>query len=104
MATCTHLDHVHVTELPESVDGCEECLAQGGAWLHLRICLECGHVGCCDSSPGKHATAHEQGTGHPIIRSLQPGETWSWCFLDQVGLLLPDVHGSTRIPPSPLGG
>jgi hypothetical protein len=104
MATCTHLDHVHVTELPESVDGCEECLAMGGAWLHLRICLECGHVGCCDSSPGKHATAHEQGTGHPIIRSLEPGETWSWCFLDQVGLLLPDVHGSTRIPPSPLGG
>jgi hypothetical protein len=104
MATCTHLDHVHVTELPESVDGCEECLAQGGAWLHLRICLECGHVGCCDSSPGKHATAHEQGTGHPIIRSLEPGETWSWCFVDQLGLLLPDVHGSTRIPPSPLGG
>jgi uncharacterized UBP type Zn finger protein len=104
MATCTHLNHVHVTELPESVDGCEECLAMGGAWLHLRICLECGHVGCCDSSPGKHATAHEQGTGHPIIRSLEPGETWSWCFADQLAMLLPDVHGSTRIPPSPLGG
>jgi uncharacterized UBP type Zn finger protein len=103
MATCTHLDHVHVTELPEAVDGCEECLAAGGKWLHLRICLECGHVGCCDSSPGKHATAHEQSTGHPIIRSLEPGETWSWCFADQLGLLLPDVHGSTRIPPSPLG-
>ena len=104
MAECTHLDHVHVTELPEAVDGCEECLAMGGAWLHLRICLECGHVGCCDSSPGKHATAHEQGTGHPIIRSLEPGEMWSWCFPDQLAMLLPDVHGSTRIPPSPLGG
>ena len=104
MATCTHLDHVHVTELPESVDGCEECLATGGKWVHLRICLECGHVGCCDSSPGRHATAHEQSTGHPIIRSLEPGETWSWCFADQLAMLLPDVHGSTRIPPSPLGG
>ena len=104
MANCTHLDHVHVTELPESVDGCEECLASGGAWLHLRICLECGHVGCCDSSPGRHATAHGLQTDHPIIRSLEPGENWSWCFVDQMGLLLPDVHGSTRIPPSPLGG
>ena len=104
MATCTHLDHVHVTELPEAVDGCEECLASGGKWVHLRICLECGHVGCCDSSPGRHASAHGHDSGHPIIRSLQPGETWSWCFEDQLAMLLPDVHGSTRIPPSPLGG
>jgi ubiquitin-hydrolase Zn-finger-containing protein len=102
MATCTHLDHVHVTELPEAVDGCEECLETGGAWVHLRICLECGHVGCCDSSPGRHASAHEQSSGHPIIRSLEPGETWSWCFPDQLGMVLPEVHGSTRIPPSPL--
>jgi ubiquitin-hydrolase Zn-finger-containing protein len=102
MATCTHLDHVHVTELPEAVDGCEECLETGGAWVHLRICLECGHVGCCDSSPGRHARAHEQSSGHPIIRSLEPGETWSWCFPDQLGMVLPEVHGSTRIPPSPL--
>jgi hypothetical protein len=72
MATCTHLDHVHVTRLPESVDGCEECLEANDPWLHLRICLECGHVGCCDSSPNKHATAHADETGHPIIRSLQP--------------------------------
>jgi uncharacterized UBP type Zn finger protein len=104
MATCTHLDHVHVTELPESVDGCEECLQAGTPWLHLRICLECGHVGCCDSSPNKHATAHADAMGHPIIRSLQPGEVWSWCYVDEVLMRIPEVQGETRIPPSPLGG
>ncbi|HEU0025052.1 MAG TPA: UBP-type zinc finger domain-containing protein [Thermoleophilaceae bacterium] len=103
MADCTHLDHVHVTELPEAVDGCEDCLASGGRWMHLRICLECGHVGCCDTSPNRHATAHAESSGHPIMRSLQPGETWSWCFPDQLGLSLPQVQGETRIPPSPLG-
>jgi uncharacterized UBP type Zn finger protein len=104
MATCTHLDHVLITELPESVDGCEECLADGGKWLHLRICLECGHVGCCDSSPGKHATRHSNATEHPIMRSLQPGEDWSWCFVDELGMSIPEVTGNTKIPPSPLGG
>jgi uncharacterized UBP type Zn finger protein len=99
---CTHLDSVLVTELPKSVDGCEECLAMGGVWLHLRICLQCGHVGCCDDSPNKHATAHFHSTGHPIIRSLEPGETWSWCFIDQVAMVLPNVTGSTKIPPSPM--
>ena len=104
MATCTHLDHVHVLELPESVEGCEECLEAGAPWLHLRICLECGHVGCCDSSPNKHATAHAGQTGHPIIRSLQPGEVWSWCYVDEVLMRIPEVRGETGIPPSPLGG
>lgn len=103
MASCTHLDHVKVTELPESVDGCEECLATGDKWMHLRICLECGHVGCCDSSPNHHATAHAQATGHPIMRSLQPGEDWAWCYEDEVALVLQNVTGETRIPPSPLG-
>ena len=102
MAQCTHLDHVHVTELPESVDGCQECLATGGKWLHLRICLECGHVGCCDDSPNRHATAHAHETTHPIIRSLEPGEEWSWCYLDQTAMLIQGVEGHTRIPPSPL--
>jgi hypothetical protein len=100
---CTHLDHVKVTELPEAVDGCEECLAGGGKWVHLRICLECGHVGCCDSSPGRHASAHGRETGHPIIRSLEPGEDWSWCFEDEVAMRIARVQGETRIPPSPLG-
>lgn len=102
--TCSHLDHVLVTELPASVDGCADCLAAGTPWLHLRICLECGHVGCCDSSPMQHATAHAAASGHPIIRSLEPGERWSWCFPDELAMALPDVHGETRIPPSPLGG
>jgi uncharacterized UBP type Zn finger protein len=100
--TCTHLSTITVTELPASTDGCAECLAQGGVWLHLRICLECGHVGCCDDSPSRHATAHQQSTGHPIIRSLEPGEEWSWCYIDQIGMVLPQVTGSTRIPPSPM--
>jgi uncharacterized UBP type Zn finger protein len=102
MTACTHLDSVEVTELPDSVEGCEECLASGDPWCHLRICLACGHVGCCDSSPNKHATAHARSTGHPIVRSVQPGEDWAWCYQDELGLRIPDVHGEPSIPPSPL--
>ena len=102
MAACTHLDQVRVTELPPAVEGCEECLATGGKWLHLRICLECGRVGCCDDSPGRHARGHAESDGHPIMRSLEPGERWSWCFVDGVAMEITDVHGDTRIPPSPL--
>jgi ubiquitin-hydrolase Zn-finger-containing protein len=104
MPACTHLDHVLVTELPAASDGCEECLAEGGKWVHLRICLQCGHVGCCDDSPGRHATAHHAATSHPIIRSLEPGEDWSWCFEDELAMRIPGVHGHTAIPPSPLLG
>ncbi len=104
MAICDHLDHVKITELPEAVDGCEECLKTGGRWLHLRICLECGQVGCCDSSPGRHASRHAAEAGHPLIRSLEQGEIWSFCFVDDIGMELPQVRGETRIPPSPLGG
>jgi len=104
MSTCTHLDRILVTQLPESVAGCEDCLLTGDPWLHLRICLECGHVGCCDSSPNRHASAHSRSSGHPIIHSLEPGETWSWCFLDEVAMRIAGVRGETRIPPSPLGG
>jgi uncharacterized UBP type Zn finger protein len=104
MTVCSHLDHVKITRLPEAVDGCEECLAIGDGWVHLRICLECGHVGCCDDSPNRHATGHAHGTDHPIIRSLEPGEEWSWCYLDEVAMLIPEVEGSTKIPPSPLLG
>ncbi|HZY04156.1 MAG TPA: UBP-type zinc finger domain-containing protein [Anaeromyxobacteraceae bacterium] len=64
-------------------EGCEECLKSGGRWVQLRLCRICGHVGCCDSSPGKHATGHFRSTGHPLIRSFQPGETWGWCYLDE---------------------
>jgi hypothetical protein len=104
MANCTHLEQVQITQLPESVEGCEECLKMGGKWLHLRICLECGQVGCCDSSPNRHASAHAHASDHPIIHSLEPGEAWSWCFIDELAMLIPEVQGETRIPPSPLGG
>jgi uncharacterized UBP type Zn finger protein len=104
LATCTHLDTIQVTELPEAVDGCEDCLAAGSQWLHLRICLECGRVGCCDSSPNRHASAHAAAAQHPIVRSLQPGEDWSWCFTDQLAMVIPGIRGATSIPPSPMGG
>jgi uncharacterized UBP type Zn finger protein len=103
-SSCTHLDTIEVTELPASVDGCEECLRTGGVWLHLRICLECGHVGCCDDSPNRHATVHAQSDGHPLIRSLEPGETWSWCYEDEVMMVISGIEGETRIPPSPMMG
>jgi uncharacterized UBP type Zn finger protein len=103
-ATCTHLDSIEITELPEATDGCVDCLRDGTPWLHLRICLTCGHVGCCDDSPQRHATAHSTGSEHPIIRSLEPGEDWCWCYPDQLGMRIPQITGATRIPPSPLGG
>jgi uncharacterized UBP type Zn finger protein len=99
---CTHLNTVQVTELPASVEGCEDCLREGGVWMHLRICLECGHVGCCDDSPARHATQHAEGASHPIIRSLEPGEEWSWCYKDRLAMIIPEVTGNTRIPPSPM--
>ena len=102
MAACTHRDHIRLTHLPDAVDGCEDCLATGSKWLHLRICLECGHVGCCDESPNQHATVHANATEHPVIRSLEPGEVWSWCYLDRLAMLTPEVEGATRIPPPPL--
>lgn len=102
-AVCTHLDEIQVQELPASVDGCEDCLRTGGKWLHLRICLSCGHVGCCDSSPNRHATVHYHESNHAIMRSLEPGEDWSWCFVDEIGLAISGISGETRIPPSPLG-
>ena len=69
---------------PRTLQGCEECLKSGDAWVHLRLCLTCGHVGCCDSSPNKHATKHFHGTHHPVIRSFQPGEEWRWCYVHEV--------------------
>ena len=102
MTRCSHTDQIEITELPEEVAGCEDCLLSGDVWLHLRICLTCGHVGCCDDSPGKHATAHAGTTEHPIIRSLEPGEEWCYCFVDEIGMLIPQIKGRTKIPPSPM--
>jgi uncharacterized UBP type Zn finger protein len=80
--TCTHLSSVR--DVIPSGEGCQECLASGAAWFHLRICMACGHVGCCDQSPGRHATKHHRATDHPIIRSFEPGEDWLWCYPDEL--------------------
>ena len=85
MATCEHVGSLPEREpAANTPQGCEECLAAGGRWVHLRKCLSCGHVGCCDSSPMKHATAHFHGAGHPVVRSFEPGEDWRWCFADEL--------------------
>ena len=84
MSACTHLDQIELVEVPATIEGCEECLATGGRWVHLRMCQTCGHVGCCDSSPNKHATAHFESSGHAIVLSAEPGEDWSWCYADQL--------------------
>ncbi|MEU7897816.1 UBP-type zinc finger domain-containing protein [Nonomuraea sp. NPDC049152] len=81
MAICEHL--LEADDPPaRTPDGCEECLAMGARWVHLRRCLDCGHIGCCDSSPNKHATAHFRAIGHPVMQSFEPGEHWKWCFVD----------------------
>ena len=87
-AACTHLDTVDHVEPRDDAPGCEDCLAIGGHWVHLRRCTQCGHIGCCDSSPNRHATKHFQETAHPVIRSLEPGEEWLWCYVDEVAFTL----------------
>jgi hypothetical protein len=84
MSSCTHIPEIRFREPAGPVAGCEECLAMGSGWVHLRLCQICGHVGCCDSSPNKHASAHAHASGHPIVRSIEPGEDWSWCYVDEV--------------------
>lgn len=79
--TCKHLDNLAAIE-PTTPDGCEECLRDGSTWVHLRLCMDCGHVGCCDSSANKHATAHNNETGHPVIQPFEPGERWAYCYAD----------------------
>ena len=81
---CTHL--TQIKQVSPTTEGCEECMNEGRRWVHLRMCMECGHVGCCDQSPGKHATAHFHATGHPIMQSREAGEDWMWCYIDQVVL------------------
>ena len=83
----------HLAELtpapPKTPDGCEECLAMGSRWVHLRLCLSCGHVGCCDSSPNRHATAHYKKIKHPVVASFEPGERWAWCYPDDTEIEVP---------------
>ena len=93
-ATCTHLDKI--THGSPNSTGCEDCLAAGRHdWVHLRVCQCCGHVGCCDDSPMRHATAHFRSDGHPVIRSYEPGEDWFFCYIDDIAFELEDA------PPAP---
>ena len=83
---CSHVDQL--PDPPATARGCEECLKIGARWVHLRLCRTCGQVGCCDSSPNRHATKHFRTTGHPVVRSFEPGEDWSWCYVDEVAFVL----------------
>ena len=89
MARCAHLGSVAILDAPDDIAGCAVCLKTGGRWVHLRMCQTCGQIGCCDNSPGRHATAHHHETGHPIIRSVEPGEDWSWCYPDELMFRMP---------------
>jgi uncharacterized UBP type Zn finger protein len=84
---------IRVTSVPENVPGCEDCRRTGGRWVHLRLCPTCGHVGCCDSSPNRHAKAHARSSQHPIIRSLEPGEDWCCCYEDEISFRV-DLAGA----------
>lgn len=83
---CPHLRTLTAprsTPVTPKTPGCEECLARGDSWVHLRLCMACGHVGCCDDSPNRHATRHFRSTRHPVVKSFEPGEDWAWCYADE---------------------
>ena len=82
MLECSHTEQIR--PVPAQSEGCAECLAIGSSWVHLRKCLSCGHVGCCDSSRNRHATKHFRATAHPIVASHEPGEDWAWCYVDEL--------------------
>jgi uncharacterized UBP type Zn finger protein len=90
---CTHLDQIK--DVPPSGDGCVECLQTGDWWVHLRMCSTCGHIGCCDDSPNRHATKHYHTTKHPIIRSFEPDEEWYYCYPDE---LIFELEGAPAAP------
>ncbi len=81
---CDHIENADKSINPRTPEGCEDCLKTGDSWVHLRLCLECGHVGCCDNSKNKHATKHFLQTGHPVIKSFEPGEDWEYCYVDDL--------------------
>ena len=95
---CSHL--ASIQDVTPSARGCEECLKSGDVWLHLRICRTCGHVGCCDDSPNRHATRHFHRTQHPIIEGYDPPEGWGWCYVDEVMFDLRD-RMTTQLGPIP---
>jgi hypothetical protein len=87
--TCSH--SASVRNVQPSALGCEECLKSGSWWVHLRLCRQCGHVGCCDSSPNRHATKHYRATTHPIVEGYDPPEGWGWCYVDEIYVDIPDT-------------
>jgi hypothetical protein len=95
--SCGHLDLVEPVT-PSSAEGCTECLAAGSRWVHLRMCLTCGQVGCCDSSPNRHASKHAAAQGHPLVSSFEPGEDWSWCYVDEVAFVIEGIEHPHRLP------
>jgi hypothetical protein len=95
--TCKHLNEIQNPK--PSGPGCVECLKTNGWWVHLRRCMTCGHIGCCDSSPNKHASTHYQTHGHAIIQSYEPAEDWLWCFIDELLFELPQLKDSPSHPP-----
>jgi hypothetical protein len=98
MGTCSHLGTTDINVVPSS-NGCEDCLRTGAWWLHLRLCMHCGHVGCCDSSPNRHATAHWGAhNDHPVVRSYEPHEDWWWCYTDELTF---EVDGAPPAPSHP---
>jgi len=94
---CTHLDQIQDVT-PSSTEGCSQCLAAGDRWMHLRLCLTCGEVGCCDSSPNRHASKHAADHGHPVVLSFEPGEDWSWCYEENVAFIVDGlvINGPTQ--------
>lgn len=98
--SCAHLASILILEGPDEVDGCDTCLAEGGTWMHLRMCMTCGVVGCCDDSPHQHARRHAEAEAHPVVRSIEPGESWSYCFVDDAVF---NVQGAepAAAPPKP---
>jgi uncharacterized UBP type Zn finger protein len=97
MAACNHLDEVRAVT-PSSMEGCSDCLETGGRWVHLRMCVTCGRVGCCDSSPNRHASRHAAAHGHPLASSFEPGEDWTWCYVDDVAMVIEGVPHPHRNP------
>ena len=88
MPRCEHYEGVEIPAVPDEIAGCEECLKTGDGWVHLRMCLHCGHIGCCDSSPNQHARKHHEEFNHHLIRSAEPGETWGYCYVHDISTQL----------------
>ena len=100
-STCSHIEAIETLKTAKAHE-CEECVKIHARWVHLRTCQTCGVTLCCDSSPNRHASAHARADDHPLIRSVQPGEDWSWCYVDELAMRIPEVQGEPQIPPSPL--